>query len=523
MQCEAFLKGFGPPQLRGNRGPKWARSITALVLVGCSVSFFGPWRRSRLAQGTHRLDDAVVDYVDHDLVHVWKSPAGGRSLDELIVVIYRGDGVDVLSREATSTKIRLGTREGWVRGVLKTTAKAVLELAFLDVGQGDACLITTPDRKRVLVDGGEIKLAARYIAARYWDETVAGKDVNFDAIVVTHGDADHFAGLSILVLDAVDEKRDRKRIRVTASRVFHNGLVKRGSSLAETAQLGPPIDVGGHLLVPLVEDPREVKDANRVFKRWNAALDALAARGSVVIARLDDTRSSAFDFLGEVKVSVLGPRVEELPGGTPALALLGDDNDSGISAGRTINGHSVVLRIAYGNVVTLLTGDLHAKMEESLIARKVPLVADVLKVPHHGSDDVSRSFIERVQPLVSIVSAGDEDARRDYLHPRANLLAMLGQSRRGAEPVVFVTNLAAFDRWAGEAFYAVKDGDNWKPDVAKGVFYARERTTYGIIHVRTDGERLLVVRRGARSDRQEAYAYVVRPNGTADVAKVESI
>jgi hypothetical protein len=464
-----------------------------------------------------------MEFVDHDLVRVWKSPAGGRSLDDLVVVLYRGDGIDVLSRDATSTKIRLGAREGWVRGVLRTTTKAPLALAFIDVGQGDACFITTPDGKRVLVDGGEIKLAARYLAARFWNETAAGKDVNFDAIVVTHGDADHFDGLSVLVLDAAEDKRERKRIRVTASRVFHNGLVKRGSSVPEKERLGVPVDVGGQLLVQLVDDPREVKDANRVFKRWQAALDALAARAPVGVSRLDDTKSSAFDFLGEVTVSVLGPRVEQLPDGKPALPLLGDENGAGASAGRTINGHSVVLRIAYGNVSILLTGDLHAPMEDSLIARKVPLRADVLKVPHHGSDDVSRRFIEQVEPLISVISSGDEDARRDYLHPRANLLAMLGQARRGAEPVVFVTNLAAFDRWAGEAFYAAKDGDGWKPDVAKGVFYARERTAYGIIHVRTDGRRLLVVRRGAREDRQEAYAYLVEADGSATSSAIDSI
>ncbi len=477
----------------------------------------------RLAEPGRSHDALIVEYIDHDLARVWKSPAGSKSPDELIVVLYRGDGVEVLERDASSTRIRFGGREGWIRGALKTTAKAVLELAFIDVGQGDACLITTPDRKRVLVDGGEVKLAARYLAARYRDETSAGKDVNFDAIVVTHGDADHFDGLSILVLDAAEEKRDPKRIRVTASRVFHNGLVKRSSSVAEEARLGPPVDVGGRLLVPLVEDPREVKDANRVFKRWHAALDALAARSPLLVYRLDDTRSAAFDFLGDVKVSVLGPRVEPLADGRPTLPLLGGERGNGVSAGRTINGHSVVLRIAYGNVVTLLTGDLHAKMEESLIARNVPLLAHVLKVPHHGSDDVSRAFIERVEPVVSIISAGDEDTRRDYLHPRANLLAMLGQSRRGAEPVVFVTNLAAFDQWAGEAFRAVKDGGSWKPDLARGVFYARERTAYGIIHVRTDGRRLLVARRGARKDRVEAYVYNVAPTGGATPLPLDSI
>lgn len=464
-----------------------------------------------------------MEYIDHDLVRVWKSPTGSRSLDELITVLYRGDGVDVIARDASSTKIRLSGREGWVRGALKTTAHALLEFAFLDVGQGDACLITTPDRKRVLVDGGEVKLAARYLAARYWEETAAGKDVNFDAIVVTHGDADHFDGLSILILDAADEKRDRKRIRVTASRVFHNGLVKRASSAAERERLGNPVDVGGRLLVPLVEDPRAVKGANRVFKRWHAALDALAARAPLVVSRLDDTRSASFDFMGDVKVSVLGPHIEPLTDGRPALPLLGGEDDNGVSAGRTINGHSVVLRVTYGNVVTLMTGDLHAKMEEFLIARNVPLRADVLKVPHHGSDDVSRAFIERVEPLVSIISAGDEDARRDYLHPRANLLAMLGQSRRGADPVVFVTNLAAFDEWAGEAFRAVRAGGSWKPDTARGVFYARERTAYGIIHVRTDGRRLLVARRGARRDRVEAYVYDVAPTGRATALPLDAI
>lgn len=464
----------------------------------------------------------IVEFVDHDLVHVWKSPSRTPGKADHIVVLYRGDEVEVLSRAKGATRIRFGTREGWVRGTLRTKPKGLLEFAFIDVGQGDACLVTTPDRQRILVDGGEIKGAARYLASRYWDETAAGKAVHFDAIVVTHGDADHFEGLNILVLDAAKDARPRKRITVTASRVFHNGLVKRPASLPEQDRLGRALAKGQRLYAPVVDDPRGVKDANRVFKRWQKALDVLESRGSMVVSRLDDSRSSEFAFLGEVEVEVLGPRVERVRK-TAAVPLLGDASDRGVSAGRTINGHSIVLRISYGNVVTLLTGDLHAKMEDELLQRGARLRADILKVPHHGSDDVSRRFIERVKPLVSIVSAGDEDARRDYLHPRANLLAMLGQQRRGAEPVVFVTNLAAFDRWAGEAFYAVRRGKVWEPDVSRGVFYARERTAYGIIHVRTDGRRLLVVRRGARQDRHEPYAYVVDARGRAKCAKVDVI
>lgn len=465
-----------------------------------------------------------MEFIAHDTARVWKSEAGARTLDELMAVLYFGDGVEVVERKPNTTKVRLGPgREGWVRGELKTTAAGPLALAFIDVGQGDACLMTTPSGHRVLVDGGENKLAARYLASRYWDETVAGKDVNFDAIVITHGDADHFDGLSTLVLDAAAETRDRKRIRVTASRVLHNGLVKRGSSLSERDHLGAAVEANGTLFAPVIDDPRAAKDANRPFQRWSKALDELARRGPTTISRLDDQTPRVFDFLGDVKISVLGPTVHRLKDGTVGLPLLAEEGSSSISSAQTINGHSIVLRITYGNVTTLLTGDLNAGSEADLLKRGVNVRADVLKVPHHGSDDVSRPFIDAIRPLISIISAGDEDARRDYLHPRANLLAMLGQARRGAEPVVFVTNLAAFDRWAGEAFYAVKDNGVWKPDVARGTFYARERTAYGIIHVRTDGKRLFVARAGARKDRYEAYGYVVHPDGKAESRRLETI
>lgn len=482
-------------------------------------------RASIVAPREFQVEHRVVDYVAHDTVRVWKTVDGSRSLSELLVVLYRGDGVELLERRPDATKVRLGPgREGWVRARLRTTARPPLAFAFIDVGQGDACLVTTPSGHRILVDGGENKLTARYLAARFQSETSAGLDVHLDAVVVTHGDADHFEGLSTLVLDAANDPRDGKRIRVKTGRVFHNGLVKRRSSLAERERLGPPIDIDGVPHVALVDDPRTVTDANGPFQRWQAALTELATRETLRVGRLDDTVSNRFDFLDDVKVTVLGPRVTLLGDGTAVLPLLAQvGGGSTVSAARTINGHSIVLRFTYGDVSVLLTGDVTAEKQDALVEDGALLGAEVLKMPHHGSDDISRRFLDAVAPLVSVISAGDEDARRDYLHPRANLLAMLGQTRRGAEPVVFVTNLAAFDRWAGEAFSAVKDGDGWKPDLERGVFYARERTAYGIVHVRTDGSRLLVVRRGARADRFEAYAYEVAPDGAARSLAVDSV
>jgi len=143
-------------------------------------------------------------------------------------VLYRSDGVEALTQTGANAKVRLGLgREGWVWTNRQTTSLPPLASAFIDVGQGDACLVTPPGGHKILVDGGENKLAARYLAARFRDESVSGQDVYFDAIAVTYGDADHFDGLSTLVLNAADETREGKTIRVTASRVFHNGLVKQ--------------------------------------------------------------------------------------------------------------------------------------------------------------------------------------------------------------------------------------------------------------------------------------------------------
>lgn len=66
-----------------------------------------------------------------------------------------------------------------------------LEVAILDVGQGDAILVTTPNGRRVLVDGGPSGIAlARELGAAlpHWARSL-------DAVVLTHPDADHAGGL----------------------------------------------------------------------------------------------------------------------------------------------------------------------------------------------------------------------------------------------------------------------------------------------------------------------------------------
>ena len=71
-----------------------------------------------------------------------------------------------------------------------------LHVAFLDVGQGDAILITTAQGQQVLVDGGPSPSALTSALGRempFWDRSL-------DLVVMTHADADHITGL-VEVLD----------------------------------------------------------------------------------------------------------------------------------------------------------------------------------------------------------------------------------------------------------------------------------------------------------------------------------
>ncbi len=85
---------------------------------------------------------------------------------------------------------------------------------------------------------------------------------------------------------------------------------------------------------------------------------------------------------------------------------------------------SCVLRIVAGGeqaAVALLAGDIETGQEQALVARGVPLKADVLLVPHHGSKTSSTGgFLDAVAPRTALVQAG---YRNRFGHPAPEVLA----------------------------------------------------------------------------------------------------
>lgn len=65
-----------------------------------------------------------------------------------------------------------------------------LQVHFLDVGQGDATFIETPDGVQVLIDGGRDSAVLRELG-----KVMALNDRSIDVVVGTHPDLDHVGGL----------------------------------------------------------------------------------------------------------------------------------------------------------------------------------------------------------------------------------------------------------------------------------------------------------------------------------------
>jgi beta-lactamase superfamily II metal-dependent hydrolase len=478
-----------------------------------------------------------------DLADIYDAPERG----ELVRTLAWGDRVEVLERSAEWVKVAarrypeeddgsVGSVpfEGYLRArddvptdriVVAADEAKVLRVDFVDVQQGDAAVIESPDGKVVLVDGGDNELFARYLAARF-PGTTPDDPREIDCILVSHGDADHFAGLTAIQRSEANDV-ERKRLFIHPERVFHNGLVKRPSSRREVEQLGATVELGDATVITALEtDLLAVPDEemNKYFLAWKQALAGFRERGDIDFRRLARGADDAFAFLGEedVEVEVLGP-IETEADGKPGLRFLGEParkplvshpserppTFGGKSVSHTINGHSVVIRVRFGDWSFLFAGDLNEQAAEELAnadPSEATLRSEVFKVPHHGSADFSHRFFDAVSPLLSIVSSGDESARKEYIHPRATLMTALGRYGRTEESILFVTELVAFFEQIGWAYPAEERGD--PPDLEKP-FYGFRRAAWGLVKVRTDGGRLLVYTNSASARLNEAYAFTM--------------
>ncbi len=516
---------------------------------------------------------ATKKLINVDLAKVYES----KDKKGLITILGWGDEVEVVKTTSSHVEVKVtrfieqngSPKPQRVSGfivppksikpadvVIPKSSSEILKIDFVDVQQGDGSVIETPGGQIVLIDGGDNQMFARYLASRFRGSSAkAPKEI--ECILVTHGDADHFLGLTKIHESETSPRLARqpwKRLFIHPQRVYHNGLVKRpskvnGKNLKQTQLLGPTKTVKDPetnkkvtLVTGLVKDllKFDTDQMNQPFQLWQQALKTYRKRGPIEFRRLQRGDDDAFDFLAEekIKIEVFGPILTKIGkaegllflGSPPRGPRIGQESlqiegkgFSGASASHTINGHSVIFRLSYGSFNFLFTGDLNDQAGQ-VLARdhnqgQINLQSEVFKVPHHGSADFSGAFIQAAAPVISIVSSGDESARKEFIHPRATIMGALGKYGRVEEPLIFVTELVAFFQVVGATapechkmknnLAVVKDGVAVidKKAAKRKAFFAFSRTAYGIVMIRTDGQRLLVYTNSGQTKLKEAYAY----------------
>ena len=247
-----------------------------------------------------------------------------------------------------------------------------LELAVIDVGQGDSLLLSFPDSKLMLVDAGGVVGFGRQ-GTRAAGRLDIGEDVvspylwsrsirKIDVVALTHAHDDHAGGLPAVIEN------------------FHPSELWTGA-----------IPDGG----------------NASGATWRG-VRAAAQAAQTKIVPLSSGRSFRF---GGARIEVVSPPPDYVPATAP------ENNDS------------LALRISYGRRSILLTGDMEKPMEWRALSAGEPLRADVLKVGHHGSNTSSVDpFLDAVAPEFAVISDGFENSFR---HPHPQVLERLKAHRAG--------------------------------------------------------------------------------------------
>lgn len=289
-----------------------------------------------------------------------------------------------------------GTTAGDIR---KKSVAGDLNVHFVDVGQGDACIVELPDGKKMIIDGGEKD--AKDALLGYIDENITDKDGNkityFDYAILTHTDSDHCGSL-----DDVLNKYPAKN--------FYRPNVK--------CNYKDYVDPDASLLT-----------SDCVSKGTAAYKDVIAAASKGKNKFGDEYKV----YINSFELDPIVPDAKPGDDGYYSLSFYGPNSNNY----KDWNNYSPIMILEYEGIKIALTGDCEkegeAEFAEKAKAREGKFSVfddnysvDVIKAGHHGSrTSTGEAFVEAVTTAESrpntliVISCG---LNNKYKHPHAEKL-----------------------------------------------------------------------------------------------------
>ncbi|MFI9505091.1 ComEC/Rec2 family competence protein [Nocardia sp. NPDC052566] len=259
-------------------------------------------------------------------------------------------------------------------------------LAACAVGQGDALALSLGNGAAVVIDVGPHPRPIDTCLTRLGITTIP-------LLILTHPHADHIGGLP----GALQNRH------VSALAVAPNELdgLSAQPRLATGVQ-GESVESRGRVADERGEAPRGGREPVDGIEQ----VVEVAAAEKVPLIELSEGQVLAF---AAVELTVLAPAARSArltrPPGTDGA-----------------NDRSIVIAATTSAGRILLTGDIEAPAQQSLLRSGAELRADILKVPHHGSRTTTKEFLTAVRPRLALVTVGADNT---FGHPHPALLAEL--------------------------------------------------------------------------------------------------
>lgn len=171
-----------------------------------------------------------------------------------------------------------------------------LKIHFIDVGQGDSCLIITPNNKKILIDGGEGKtdVLLSYLLDR--------RIKQIDYIIISHFDSDHCNGLIEII-----ENLKVKNIIISKQAYFSDEYINIANIINSKkinvtyVKQGDNFNISKGLKLDILYPPQELeyKDLN------NNSIMAKLTYNSFSILFTGDVESAEANILNSYSTEVL--------------------------------------------------------------------------------------------------------------------------------------------------------------------------------------------------------------------------
>lgn len=292
-------------------------------------------------------------------------------------------------------------------GLQKKQVRAAekFQIHFIDVGAGDAALLQYGDgdsAKYALIDAGPDYYTRTNgskvdTSERVHQYLTDHKVTKLEFVLLTHPHRDHIAGMINILED--------KNIKI--DKIYGNNFDLSYSSSGN-------------------QDPDDIEDtefSSEVYEAVKAAIQEREDAGETVyeVPAAGDSIN-----LGSAKITFYGPLNMDFTYGRKVDLNIRQENK-----------YSIVCKVEYGKNSFLMTGDAQKETIQQIVSKGYNLSAQVLKVPHHGMQDVVESnkvgdwtsdhkyLFDKVNAPISVVSNGYDNKNKS---PKAKTLRDLEKS-----------------------------------------------------------------------------------------------